>query len=86
MWGEIALQKVSETQEGEEMFVVVCAGDGSPSAHDGPVESSQMTEEAIRRVFGKAGRSFADMHAMFRVARQVFKAKAKRGEGRALSR
>jgi hypothetical protein len=78
MWGEAALQKVSETEDGEELFVIVFAGDVAGPGHSGCIESGQMTEEAIRRFFDSAGRQLADLHAMFRVARQVFKAQAKR--------
>jgi hypothetical protein len=78
MWGEVALQKVSETPAGEETFVIVFASDAAPLGHHGWIESGQMSEEAIARLLGSAGRPLADIHAMFRVARQVFKAKAKR--------
>jgi hypothetical protein len=78
MWGEVVLQKVSETQDGEELFVIVFASEAAGPGRAGGIESGQMTEEAIRRLFDSAGRPLADMHAMFRVARQVFKAKAKR--------
>jgi hypothetical protein len=78
MWGEVALQKVSETPAGEELFVIVLAGNAAPPGHHGWIESGQMSEAAITRLLGGAGRPLADIHAMVRVARQVFKAKAKR--------
>ena len=77
MWGEIALEKVSETPDGQEWFVIAFASEAAKPVPCTTLDSGRMTEEAIWRVFSRAGRTLADMHAMLRVARQVFAAKTK---------
>jgi hypothetical protein len=80
--GKVALEKVSETPDGDELFVILFV-DGSEiatGADRGCLVSGELTEPAIRQLFRDAHRPHAYVDAMFQIARHLFDEQARRGE------
>ena len=73
MWGIVALEKASETATGEERFAIRFLDD--------PMVSLELTERAVRSLFGETDTPPAEIDTMFAIARQVFRSKSGDREG-----
>ena len=79
MRAKVGLEKVSETDNGEEAFVVVYAErDARIGYHF--TTSGELTEHEVRHFFRDGRHLREDVDAMFQIARQVFDDRTKTGE------
>lgn len=75
----LSLEKVSESDHGEERFVVIYV-EAEDRLGFQFTSSGKMTEHEARQLFRNSKRSRSDVNAMFRSARRTFNQKAEARE------